>query len=165
MGENAQGQQKVNTGFVPQATHGYGEGPPSCGGAQSRKLTESEVEGIAAVCHEANRTYSRFWLADDSQLPWDSAPDWQRDGVKAGVRDALEKANMLSLYASADAEDRHNSWMEARLRDGWRYAPLKNPVEKTHPCLLPYRSLPPEERRKDVLFGAICSALTPFRGV
>lgn len=35
------------------------------------------IEEIAKVCHEANRGYCKA-LGDDSQLPWDEAPQWAK---------------------------------------------------------------------------------------
>jgi hypothetical protein len=40
---------------------------------------------IARVCHEVNRAYCTS-LGDESQLPWDSAPQWQKDSAINGVR-------------------------------------------------------------------------------
>lgn len=35
-------------------------------------------------------------------------------------------------------------------------------MRKTHPCLVEYENLPPEQRAKDHLFKAIVDALAPF---
>ena len=41
------------------------------------------IEDIARICHEANRAYCKAF-GDDSHLPWDSAPQWQRESAIMG---------------------------------------------------------------------------------
>jgi hypothetical protein len=43
----------------------------------------------------------------------------------------------------------HRRWMEEKLKGGWQYGPIKDPVKKTHPCLVPWEDLPEDEREKD----------------
>lgn len=129
---------------------------------QPRGLTDQELEAIARVCHEANRAYC-LMLGDASQPEWNNAPDWQRESARNGVRQAVRGHGGYRVMN--EDEERHNSWLEEKLRAGWTYGPTKDPERKRHPCMLPYASLPPEQRRKDVLFGAICSALDPRRTV
>jgi hypothetical protein len=43
----------------------------------------------------------------------------------------------------------HRRWMEEKLKGGWQYGPVKDPVKKTHPCLVPWEELPEDEREKD----------------
>lgn len=105
------------------------------------------VEDIARVCHEANRAYC-IALGDDSQLPWDDAPGWQKESAIKGVRFILDNDN-------ATPADSHNSWMLEKARDGWVYGEVKDPEKKTHPCFVPYEQLPVEQRAKDHIFGAI----------
>lgn len=106
---------------------------------------------IARICHETNRAYC-MTLGDTSQLPWDEAPQWQRESVLQGVED------ILCGLSTAPAES-HARWLTAKIQDGWVYGPMKDPVEKTHPCLQPYEALPPEQQKKDLLFVAVVLAL------
>jgi hypothetical protein len=112
----------------------------------------AETEQIARVCHEANRAWCEA-NGDISQLPWDQADQWQRDSALEGVQKALD---------GATAEELHESWIAFKEADGWVYGDVKDPVAKTHPCLVPYGDLPEEQRRKDPLFAAIVSALAPM---
>jgi hypothetical protein len=108
------------------------------------------TEQIARVCHEANRA----WCAangDLSQPAWDDAPDWQRESAIAGV-DGARRGNT--------PEQSHESWSQHKLADGWRYGATKDPDAKTHPCLVSYAELPPEQRLKDHLFVGIVAALS-----
>lgn len=128
-----------------------------------RKLTDEEVEQVASFCHSANRLYQAM-NGEEPSPPWPEAPEWQKESARKGVRHVLEgglAAKYPGLGGPTREEDQHNAWMEEKLRAGWTYGAVKNPVAKTHPCLLPYRSLPAWQRRKDRLFGALCRALDP----
>jgi hypothetical protein len=106
---------------------------------------------IAKVCHDANRS----WCAandDHSQPAWEDAPDWQRESAINGVEHALRNPD-------ATPEDMHSNWMAGKIADGWVYGPVKDPVAKTHPCMVPYADLPEFQRKKDALFLAIVRAL------
>ena len=110
-----------------------------------------QLEHIAMVTHEANRAYCRT-LGDESQPPWDRAPEWQRESAIKGVA-------FLIANPRATPEDSHVSWMAEKARDGWSYGPVKDPDKKEHPCFRPYRKLPESQRRKDALFVAVVRAL------
>lgn len=109
------------------------------------------VEEIAKVCHEANRAYC-IALGDDSQLPWDHAPGWQRDSAMKGVRFILDNDN-------ATPEQSHESWMLEKAKEGWAYGEVKDAEKKLHPCFVPYAKLPVEQRAKDYIFGAFVRAM------
>lgn len=109
------------------------------------------VEDIARVCHEANRAYCAT-LGDDSQLPWDEAPDWQRESAVNGVRFHIENPG-------AGPEGSHENWMSEKQADGWAFGETKDPDAKTHPCMVSYHELPAEQRRKDYLFVGVVFAL------
>jgi hypothetical protein len=57
----------------------------------------------------------------------------------------------------------HVSWCRLKRAEGWEYGPVKDGEAKTHPCLVLHGELPCEQRRKDVLFGAILAALSDYR--
>lgn len=109
-------------------------------------LNGMTVTQIAEACHEANRSYCEG-LGDDSQLPWEDAPEWQKESAINGV---------LHVIANPDAlpSDSHESWLAEKLADGWVYGEEKDAELKTHPCILPYDELPEEQRKKDELFIA-----------
>lgn len=109
------------------------------------------IEQIAKVTHEANRAYCES-IGDNSQRPWEHAPDWQRDSAIAGVKFTLENP-------TAGPSASHESWLAQKLADGWKYGPTKDPEFKLHPCMVPYADLPVEQRRKDALFQAVARAL------
>lgn len=109
-----------------------------------------EVHDIAKICHEANKAYCES-LLDFSQKSWEYAPEWQCISAIKGVQFIINNPN-----ASPSAS--HESWMEEKTRDGWKYGPIKNAEKKEHPCYVSYDQLPLEQRRKDYIFGAIVRA-------
>lgn len=107
---------------------------------------------IARVCHEANRAL-QVELGEDNVSPhWEEAPAWQRESAIEGVAKAIAGASPIEL---------HESWCDAKLRDGWRYSPVKSEDARTHPCLVDYAELPAEQQLKDDLFSVIVGALGP----
>lgn len=109
------------------------------------------VERMAVTCHEANKALCEAF-GDFSQKSWQDAEDWQRDSALKGVRFALDNPD-------APASAQHDAWSADKLAAGWVYGEVKDPVGKTHPCLVPYDRLPPEQRAKYLVFQAIVRAL------
>ena len=105
---------------------------------------------IARVCHEVNAAYCRA-LGDESQPSWEAAPEWQRMSAFAGVQFHLESDREPSAS--------HNEWMRVKEADGWTFGEVKDPEAKTHPCMVPFDSLPVEQKAKDYIFKAIVDAL------
>jgi len=106
---------------------------------------------IAKVCHEANRALCAG-LGDNSQLPWEDAPQWQRDSAVNGVRFNIDNPD-------APASASHDSWLAQKREEGWQYGPVKDPEKKEHPCFVPYEALPAGQQAKDHLFKAVVAAL------
>lgn len=110
-----------------------------------------EIHEIAAVCHEVNRAYCAA-IGDHSQVPWDEAPEWQRQSAIAGVKAKVENPSM-------GPKAQHDGWLALKVSDGWVYGPVKDAEAKTHPCCVPYYELPADQKVKDALFGAIVTGL------
>lgn len=108
-------------------------------------------ETIARVAHEVNRAYCAA-MGDLSQAGWNEAPDWQRESALAGVQ-------ALQDHPEATPEQMHEKWLARKAADGWRYGQTKDAEKKLHPCFLPYKELPPEQRAKDYLFSAVVRSL------
>ena len=110
------------------------------------------VDSIAKVCHEVNRAYCMS-LGDDSQPTWEDAPKWQMDSAINGVRFVLESPD-------AGPGAQHIIWMEHKIREGWKYGPVKSELDKTHPCIMPFNKLPKEQQAKDFIVQRIVLVLS-----
>lgn len=53
-------------------------------------------------------------------------------------------------------EAEHDSWMRAYEEMGWAYGPIRDPIAKTHPDMVPFDKLPILEQEKDAVFLAVC---------
>jgi len=111
----------------------------------------SKVMLIAAVAHAANKEYCEQ-NGDRSQPTWEFAPRWQRESAIAGVEAVMENPDQTP-------EQSHESWLAHKEEDGWTYGEVKDPLGKTHPCMVPYDELPEEQRAKDAIFTAVVKAL------
>lgn len=109
------------------------------------------IGNIAEMCHETNRLWCLL-NGDMTQGHWASAPNWQRESAIKGVEFRLENPG-------APASAQHEAWLEAKQQEGWVYGPVKDPVNKRHPCFVPYADLPPEQKAKDKLFIGVVEAL------
>lgn len=110
-------------------------------------MKELEIEKIAKACHEVNRAYC-LSLGDASQPAWEDAPQWQKDSVILGVKLHVNNPN-------ASPQASHESWMDQKIADGWKYGPTKDPEAKIHPCFVPFEKLPVEQQAKDFIFRAV----------
>lgn len=113
------------------------------------ELSPEQIVTIARIAHEANRAWC-ILHGDTSQAHWEDAADWQQESAVAGIRLAL---------AGSTPEQQHVAWMNDKIAAGWVYGAVKDAAAKTHPCLVPYPELPPEQRAKDVLYIGIVRAV------
>ena len=111
-----------------------------------------KIEDIARVAHEMNKAYCEA-LGDTSQPSWEDAPDWQRDSAVLGVRFHIGNPD-----ASPSAS--HANWMRQKEMDGWVYGEVKDPKAQTHPCMVPFKDLPAEQKAKDFLFRQVVHSLS-----
>lgn len=113
-----------------------------------------DLEDIAAIAHNVNRVYCQQ-VGDFSQPSWEEAPDWQKSSAIAGVKAYADNPSITP-------EQSHENWMAIKLKDGWKYGPIKDPDKKEHPCMMPYAELPQEQKVKDSLFLAVVKATLPL---
>ncbi len=113
----------------------------------------AHIEQTARLTHEMNRRWCQL-LGDDSQSLWEDAPEWQRESAIAGVW-AVVDGN------ARNAEEQHQLWVQTKFADGWTRGAVKDADAKTHPCLVPYASLPPEQQAKDAIFRAVVRSQHP----
>ena len=113
---------------------------------------EDVVTRIARVAHEVNRAYCES-LGDTSQVPWEEAPDWQRDSARNGVLMHMRNPNAGPALS-------HESWMAEKATAGGVWGPVKNPETLEHPCMTPFSELPKEQQAKDYIFRGVVHALS-----
>lgn len=111
----------------------------------------SKELSIAIVCHQANKAWCENH-GDNTQKDWDEAEDWQRSSAVIGVDFRLNNPN-----AAESAQ--HDAWSKDKTDAGWVYGEEKDPLKKTHPCLVSFDQLPEFQQKKDKLFCAIVDAL------
>lgn len=111
-----------------------------------RSVSKDRLEEAARIAHEVNRAYCQA-IGDNSQVPWENAPEWQRQSAFMG-------AQGIAVGQIVTPGDSHRSWLAEKERDGWAWGPKKNPDLKQHPCMVPFEDLPAEQQVKDHLFLA-----------
>jgi len=102
-----------------------------------------------------------------SMVPWDALPEHLKESnrqqaddigvklqaVRCGATPLLDWDQPLFEF-TPDEIDRlarleHDRWTTAKQQAGWQHGPKKDGDAKTHPCLVPYDKLPPDEQEKD----------------
>lgn len=105
------------------------------------------ITDVAKICYEANRAYCQSH-GDNTFVPWDKAPEWQKGTVIKGIQFRLANPGCGAI-------EQHNSWMQEKIEEGWIYGEEKDSEKKTHPCLVPYEQLSDVQKIKDDLFMSI----------
>ena len=117
-------------------------------------MNKTTVEQIAEVAHEVNRALC-LAFGDDSHKSWRDAPEWQKESARAGVRLHLGDPNL-------GPEASHVAWAAFKFSSGWSFGPAKDESLRTHPCLVPFDALPPEQQAKDYVFRAVVHSVSQF---
>lgn len=81
--------------------------------------------------------------------------------------DQRDPAFILQFYATVERicadgyvttpTAEHASWVRAYEAMGWKYGPIRDPVAKLHPDMVPFEELPRLEREKDEVFLDLCA--------
>lgn len=67
--------------------------------------------------------------------------------------DSIQLTGDLTELREAIAENAHDVWAAARIKDGWSYGKERDDANKKHPDLLPYSVLPDSEKEYDRLMA------------
>jgi len=108
------------------------------------------VERRAIFIYEVARLQAAAVNAPIVPEPWA-----QRDpAFKSQFLDVI--AMMTGPDRKSDPETLHDEWWRKYEEMGWVYGPVRDPVAKTHPDMVPFNELGWEERNKDAVFVALC---------
>lgn len=116
-----------------------------------RTYKPNTILACAKIAHEANRIFC-LEQGDTSQTPWEDAPDWQKESAQDQVH---------KVFEGISPQQQHETWCAHKRATGWVYGDKKDGAASppTHPCLVPYDELPPEQKRKDELFQNVVRAM------
>ncbi len=109
------------------------------------------VDQIARIAYEANRAYCRS-IGDFSHVLWEDA---SQDIKKATIHGILR----IQRDPDITPEQIHEEWRLFKEESGWKYGAVKDPVKKTHPCMLPYNKMHEKDKIKDIIFLSIAKPL------
>lgn len=133
-------------------------------------VNSTVIEAIARVMHEDWRNYAA--KNNPFNVPWDKlTPEGRTDNYAAARRipevlaiAGLEIQPRRKKFPRAEgrlvaehvrnqlerlAEAEHDGWMMHRLKNGWRFDPVRDDHAKLHPLLKAYAGLPELEKDKD----------------
>jgi hypothetical protein len=121
------------------------------------ELSDEDLEELVAACNSAI-----WWLQLGTGSPpeaptprLEDAPGWMAESTRDSV---------LAVLAGVTAEQLWRRWAAAKRKDGWKRGDVKDPVKKTHPCLVDnYSHLPEHELFKDRVFLGIVQDYTRRR--
>jgi len=105
---------------------------------------------IAQVAHNVNQALRG--AIGEAVEPWADASPEHKASILAGV-------DMHIANPDTDPETAHDSWLLQKTSEGWTYGDVKDTEAKTHPCMLAYADLPPDQKIKDHLFRAVVHSL------
>jgi len=80
--------------------------------------------------------------------PWDDASAFQKLKMRARVRAILDGGEKLG--------DLHEAWRAKQSAEGWKHGQVSDSEKREHTHLVPFRALPPAERRREeIIFDAV----------
>lgn len=118
--------------------------------------SESLIHMAARAAHEVNRAYC---LRTGDTVPC----LWRHAGV-AHIASMLAGARAIAENPELGPEQGHVNWLAIKRAEGWAYGPVKDEGNKEHPCFRPYADLPPAQRAKDLIFGAVVRGVLGYEG-
>ncbi|MCH5312182.1 MAG: Ryanodine receptor Ryr [Prevotella sp.] len=79
-----------------------------------------------------------------------SADDYEPQPINL---DYIQLTDDLLELREAIAENAHEVWAAARIKEGWTYGRERDDANKKHPDLIPYSALPDSEKEYDRLMA------------
>jgi len=116
------------------------------------------LETIAAMCHAANREFCKAHDEHDLHKPWDECTESEKNVSINAMRKLFQSNTEALLHYSAEvlSEATWIEWKKSKSAEGWTYGLKKDPIAKTHPCLVSdYSQLSGYEKAKDQIYLAL----------
>jgi|MudIll2142460700_1097286.scaffolds.fasta_scaffold02262_4 hypothetical protein len=125
-------------------------------------LDDGTHEALARAIHEV---YSVRFVKKEDRQSWESLNKDEKAqnldqalfigtqlhsigcGITPWIEYGAESFRFSEHEVEGMAKAEHERWMNKY--KGWKYGPVKNKEKKEHPCLVPWITLPEEERDKD----------------
>jgi hypothetical protein len=117
------------------------------------QISDTELDEIAAACHAGTWFLQLSDGATSTPSPcFAETPEWAQESTRDSVR---------AVLAGVTPEQLWQHWAEAKRLAGWKYGEVKDPVAKTHPCLVDnYAQLSAYEHYKDRVFTGLVQIYT-----
>ena len=96
--------------------------------------------------------FAQAWLTSCNYLVRVLQEVGEYDPKPINLGDIDLNDDLLELR-EAIAENAHNVWAAARIKEGWKYGPERDDTLKLHPDLVPYCALPDAEKEYDRLMA------------
>lgn len=112
-------------------------------------------EKIASIVHSVTMRFPR----SDGSYPesWGNIPyDAQKQAAFA-----VERLDKVPIHRTP--EELHQLWCELNERQGWVYGEKWCPINKTHPCMIPYEQLSDAQKLKDEIWGTLVPLLLSYK--
>ena len=103
---------------------------------------EKELQSIPLPMFVAAWKESRNYMVRVLQ----TVEDYKPQPIKL---DDIPLGDDLLELQEAIAENAHDVWAAARIKEGWSFGPVRDDAEKKHPDLVPYSALPDSEKEYD----------------
>ena len=103
---------------------------------------EHLVEACARNAWKVDLEYRKM-LGDEDTTEWEHT----NEEDKATMRDGV-----IFVLRGVSTPDRHRWWVATKEAEGWTYGSEMDAVAKTNPLLVPFESMPAENRVQETLF-------------
>jgi len=122
-------------------------------GPEAKKIIDGHDLTVAArAAHEAIRTLQIQNNEPNVASPWETVGQDIKDSCFIGIERIIKNPEITD-------EELHDSWINTKTDQGWKYGPTRSEEDKLHPCLVPYSELPPFQRLKDAMFRNVVRAV------
>lgn len=108
------------------------------------------AERRAKFVYEAARVENAMAKRPINPEPWEERDKDFRINMSKAVARQCGKNRLTS------PERLHEEWVIAYQKMGWKYGKKRDPKTKTHPDMVPFKSLGRKEQEKDWVFFVFC---------